>query len=221
MRIQYIPNEIGFYVIFIDVWASVSVCYLARFGPWSHFNDVCASWVFLPSEHESSVPSGDVVAATLPLCLLCCGTLPSPSSPFSLWDLIVSHLYDRYVLADSHEQSTAVVNKNEFLATSITHTHTHTHIHTHTHRQTHTAPPHIHLPWLAGLVSAHARTCSLAQGLRHLSDRERLSLCSHHTLSEEHTLVTHWLSWADVSRLDIKWKQVGALAGRCIIHNMI
>lgn len=59
----------------------------------------------------------------------CCAPRRSPSSfpfPRLLSDFIVSHLCDRYPLAwlpwTTHR--CAVVNKNKFLATSITHAHT-------------------------------------------------------------------------------------------------
>lgn len=151
---------------------------------WSYFNDVCASWVFLPSEHESCVPTGDVAMSRF---IYVCHAVHLVTTLFPLpsllsWNWLSATCATGMCLLDSHEQSTDVVNRNEFLATSITHTHTHMD------RQTPIAPPHIYLQWLAELVGAHARTCSLAQGLRHLSDRERLSLCSHQPRSEEHTI---------------------------------
>lgn len=63
-------------------------------------------------------------------------------------------------------------------------------------KKTCTTPPHIYLPWLAGLVTAHTRTCSRVQVLRHLSDRERLPFCSH---SRGHSLTDFRLSWVAVA----------------------
>lgn len=59
-------------------------------------------------------------------------------------------------------------------------------------RQIQTAPPQSFLKWLARLVVAHARTCSLTQGPRHLSDTVSL-LCSQKVLSRgthRHTFST-------------------------------
>lgn len=102
---------------------------ISRVCSWSHFNDVCASWVFLPSEHESSAPTGDVAASrSIYVCRAVVHLVvrPLPSHlPRLLSDFIVSHLCDRYPLAwflrTTH--GCAVVNKNKFLATSITHAH--------------------------------------------------------------------------------------------------
>lgn len=55
---------------------------------------VLASWVFLPSEHESSVPTGDVAAR-----FLIYESLAVHPVIVVLFSLIVSHLYNRYVLA--------------------------------------------------------------------------------------------------------------------------
>lgn len=104
---------------------------------------------------------------------------------------------------------------SEFLATSFTRTHTHSG------RQTLTAPPQSHLPRLAGLVGAHARTCSPALWPRHLSDRESLPLCSHQLHSEGQTISDSPLSWVDFALLDIEWNQVGTLAGWFVFDSMI
>lgn len=87
-------------------------------------------------------------------------------------------------------------------------------------RQIQTAPPQSFLKWLARLVGAHARTCSLTQGLRHLSDTESL-LCSQKVLSEGHSGTHFQRSWLDFALLVVKWKQVGTPAGSCWFYDLI
>lgn len=117
IRTQLIPNESGFYVIIFFYWRVCHCfCLLSQFScvccSWSHFNDACASWVFLSSEHERSVPTGGVAARRF---LYVCRAVHLVVSlfPFPRWfsKFFVSHLYDRYVLANSHKYSTGVETK--------------------------------------------------------------------------------------------------------------
>lgn len=87
-------------------------------------------------------------------------------------------------------------------------------------RQIQTAPPQSFLKWLARLVGAHARTCSLTQGQRHLSDTESL-LCPQKVLSEGHTSTHLQRSWLDFALLVVKGKQVGTPAGSCWFYDLI
>lgn len=80
-------------------------------------------------------------------------------------------------LFDTSSQRTGVVNKKKRVLGNVSLSHTHSGIHSDRLASTLLLHPKSHLPWLARLVAALARTCSITQGPRHLSDRESLPHC--------------------------------------------
>lgn len=122
----------------------------------SCFN-ACASWAVLPSEHETSVSQRRCCCVSLRLCLPCSAPC---HCPYALLVLSIDCQPPvRQVCACCHPWTKPRCSKQKLILSNLSYAHAHTH--TQVDRQTHAAPPHIYLPWLAGLVSAHACTCWL------------------------------------------------------------
>lgn len=92
-------NPLGFFLFLcVCLWVSWNS---PVWFPWSYFNDVGTCWVFLPSELEMSVPTGEVAASRStsftrascahhfsPLCSLCHVFLLTPREQG--WSLVVN-----------------------------------------------------------------------------------------------------------------------------------
>lgn len=84
-----------------------------------------------PVSMRRAFPKGDVAVCRFVYVCHAVHLVFAPM-PCSFKALIASHLCNRYVLAVIHEQSPDVVNRNSFLATSLTHIDTHKWIDKHT-----------------------------------------------------------------------------------------